>query len=329
MIQIVGPCAAETEEQLRLCAQTIPHGSILRAGIWKPRTSPDTFQGAGDEGLQWLARIRQEFGIAVATEVSTPEQVEKALQSGINHLWIGARTCANPIQVQTLADALAAAVQRGLPRPETIWVKNPVNDDATLWLGNIHRLQRTGIPVGAIHRGCNHHPCWHMAHTLRTQCPDIPLLLDPSHMTGDSELVPDCCLAAHALGYDGYMVEVHPHPSQALSDSRQQLPPDAWKSLSAQLQRLPHAEGDRELQWLRQEMDEVDDALWDTLLRRMDISRRIGNHKRQTGLEVLQPQRFSQILERRTEWAEKHNISPKSVQEIMEAIHRESVRVQK
>ena len=198
---------------------------IFRAGVWKPRTSPSSFQGAGEEALGWLKEVKDTFGIPVATEVATPEHVEAALKAGIDYLWIGARSSATPIVVQSLADSILD-LRFKIGDLKAIFIKNPVNADAALWIGNIERLEKTGLPVMAIHRGCNHQPCWHMAHAVRTARPDIPMLLDPSHLSGDAAQVPVLLQKITELGLNGAMIEVHNKPSEALSDAKQQISPD-------------------------------------------------------------------------------------------------------
>ena len=384
-IYIFGPCAAESEEQVMAVGRaiagcrmqnaectmqnaectmqnaqcTMQHAEctvIFRAGLWKPRTSPDTFQGVGEQGLAWLQRVQHELGMPVATEVATPEQTRLAMEAGIDYLWIGARTSANPIAVGEIVEAIqnsasayetptATKTKRAdaLLKLKGLFIKNPVNEDTALWIGNIKRLQQTGLPVYAIHRGCGHRPCWHMPYELRQAMPDLPILLDPSHMSGDAAQVPTLCHQAAELGLDGLMVEVHPCPEQALSDSKQQISPDGLRKLNAALLKqnatllklnatlpkqnaaLPKLD---ELVWLRAMMDEVDDRLWDTIRQRMDISRQIGIWKRQHGVEVLQPQRFEQIRQRRLAQARETDISDETVNTILDAIHKESVRKQ-
>ena len=278
---------------------------IFRAGAWKPRTSPHTFRGVGEEALGWLAEAKREFGMDVATEVATPEHVQKAIAAGIDYLWIGARTSANPMAVENLTPALSS---REGGQIKGILIKNPVNEDAALWIGNIERLEKTGIPVLAVHRGCGHRPCWAMAHQVRLARPDIPMLLDPSHMSGDSAKVPELMNKIFELGLDGAMVEVHCHPEQALSDAKQQIEPEG---LADQLRLTEHrpAPPDRvqtdlpnrdktELNWLRAEIDELDEKLWDTIAARMDVSRRIGEWKKANGVAPLQPGRYEEIVER-------------------------------
>ncbi len=333
-MNILGPCAAESEEQLLRIAQRISRVSrayltIFRAGIWKPRTSPDTFQGVGDVGLTWLQRVKREYGLPVATEVATPEQVRKALEAGMDYLWLGARTSANPILVQTLTDAIKEHPQA----LKGILVKNPVNEDAALWIGNIRRLQTTGLPIFAVHRGCNHRPCWAMAYQLRQEMPEVPLLLDPSHMSGDAARVSGLCRIAAELQYDGLMVEVHDNPQEALSDAKQQITPAELEQIQQQISdsetiQHPAAQRSNDLLWLRHMMDEVDDALWETIAKRMEVSRRIGAYKKANGIEVVQPDRFEQILTRRLAWAQNKSLTAGTVRQIMEALHAESIRVQ-
>ena len=312
---------------------------IFRAGVWKPRTSPSSFQGAGTEALQWLQEAKQQFGMEIATEVATPAHVTEALQAGIDYLWIGARTSANPIAVQEIADALLNTQYSLLTtRSETyrggqlkgIFIKNPVNEDAALWLGNIERLEQTGIPVMAIHRGCAHKPCWAMAHYIRTQRPDIPILLDPSHMSGDATKIPALMKKIDELQLDGAMIEVHHNPQEALSDSQQQIKPEEIRE--AYPYPLPKGKGkntgSQELAWLRAEIDELDDQLWETIVRRMEVSERIGEWKKAHGVQALQPQRYEEIVKQRKEWAEQKGLSEELVQNLFDAIHQESLKKQ-
>lgn len=317
---------------------------IFRAGVWKPRTSPSSFQGAGTEGLAWLQEVKQQFGIEIATEVATPAHVTEALQAGVDYLWIGARTSANPIAVQEIAEEIGKVVsseyrvqsteyrvQRGL---KGIFIKNPVNEDAALWLGDIERLEKTGIPVMAIHRGCAHKPCWAMAHYIRTQRPDIPILLDPSHMSGDATKIPALMKKIDELQLDGAMIEVHHNPQEALSDSQQQIKPEEvgkWSVVSGQRSVVSGQRSveNQELAWLRAEIDELDDQLWETIARRMEVSERIGEWKKEHGVQALQPQRYEEIVKQRKEWAEQKGLSEELVQNLFDAIHQESLKKQK
>lgn len=329
MTYIAGPCAAESEQQVLETARALASSGdiIFRAGVWKPRTRPDTFQGVGDEGLLWLSRVKRELGLPIATEVVIAEHVTKALKAGVDYLWIGARTSANPVAVATIGSAISDfRSQISDFRLRGILIKNPVNADAALWLGNIERLEATGVPVMAVHRGCSHQPYWEMAHQVRVARPDIPMLLDPSHMSGDAERVPSLSRVANELEYDGLMVEVHPYPEQALSDAQQQITPEVF----ADIRRAPNETYSTplELRWLRKMIDEVDDRLWNDIAQRMAVSRRIGEYKKAHQMEVIQPTRFEEITSKRLAWAEINGLSKESVKAILETIHQESIRMQ-
>ena len=344
---ILGPCSAESHEQVMETARQLKNacGSfpfIFRAGIWKPRTSPNTFQGVGEEGLAWLREVKEQFGVPVATEVATPEHVRIALEAGIDYLWIGARSSANPIVVQSIADEIQRFKDLKIQRfkdsnlhnysLKAVLIKNPVNADGRLWIGNIERLEKTGVPVIAVHRGCNHAPCWSMAHEVRLARPNIPMLLDPSHMSGDAKKVPELMKKVKELGLDGAMVEVHNNPSAALSDAKQQITPEGLTASMSDQDRYaerpsatdrPQTESaDRfELNWLRAEMDELDERLWETIDERMEVSRKIGEWKKANGVAPLQPERYQEIVERlkaRGEFALR----------VWNLIHEESLRVQ-
>ena len=317
----------------QLSAVCIRHSDcrfIFRAGAWKPRTSPKSFQGAGIEALQWLQEVRDRFGMEVATEVATPEHVEHALKAGIDYLWIGARTSANPIAVE----AIAEAIRNYQSTVKGILIKNPVNADAELWLGNIERLEKTGVPVMAIHRGCNHRPCWELAHKVRTARPDIPMLLDPSHMSGDASKVPALLSKVEELGLNGAMIEVHCCPEKALSDNNQQITPmilrDYLDSIVSRLclVSLICPPDEAELNWLRAEIDEIDEALWDTIAQRMDVSARIGAWKKAHGVAPLQPERYQQIVEKLKSRAESQE-SRDFMLRLYNLIHEESLRQQR
>ncbi len=335
-ILVAGPCAAESKQQVLSTAEKLASvvkrtGArlIYRAGLWKPRTSPHSFQGVGEEGLTWLQETVQLTNLPVATEVSTPEQVHMALHARIPYLWLGARTCANPIAVQELADV----IRQSNYCPEGVLIKNPVNEDAHLWLGNIERMESVGVPVIAVHRGCNHRPCWRMAYQLRQLRADIPLLLDPSHMSGERAMVPLLANKAAALHYDGWMIEVHPTPEQALSDSRQQITPDELEHLISDLKNFSDEKEALdntpiELRWLRAEIDEIDDTLWTAIAERMDIVRHIGEVKQQNHLDAYQPNRYQAMLAQRMEWADKNGLPREAVRSILDVIHDASVSLQ-
>ena len=296
---------------------------IFRAGVWKPRTSPSTFQGAGEEALVWLREVKDTFGIPVATEVATPEHVEAALKAGIDYLWIGARTSANPIAVQTLAASLNNPNNRN--NLKGLLIKNPVNADAALWIGNIERLEKTGLPVMAIHRGCNHQPCWHMAHTVRTARPDIPMLLDPSHLSGDAAQVPALLQKITELGLDGAMIEVHCNPAAALSDKAQQIKPE---NLSTLINPNTQINPNIELAWLRAEIDELDEQLWETIAARMAVSQRIGAWKKAHGIAPLQPERYQMIGERLKVKGERLGLPEEFIKHVWDLIHEQSLKKQ-
>lgn len=312
---------------------------IFRAGVWKPRTSPYTFQGAGVAALSWLQEVKTQFGVPVATEVATREHVEAALQAGIDYLWIGARSSATPIVVQTLADSIAEQQSKNaklnIPNAlKGILIKNPVNADAALWIGNIERLEKTGVPVIAVHRGCNHRPCWSMAHTVRNARPDIPMLLDPSHMSGKAAKVPELMEKIETLALDGAMVEVHCCPEQALSDRKQQITPEEMMERIQNSEVRGQNSGDLELNWLRAEIDELDEQIWDSIAARMDVSKRIGEWKKEHGIAPLQPERYKEIVKELKIKNEKLRMNGLPLSEqfmlnIWEMIHEESLRQQR
>lgn len=263
--------------------------------------------------------------MAIATEVATPEHVAAALEAGVDYLWIGARSSATPIVVQSLADSILD-LRFKIGDLKGILIKNPVNADAELWLGNIERLEKTGVPVMAVHRGCGHQPCWAMAHKVRTARPDIPMLLDPSHMSGDASKVPGLMGKIAELGLDGAMIEVHCKPEAALSDRQQQISPEALGALGA-LGSLGSLE-DIELNWLRAEIDELDERLWETIAARMDVSARIGEWKKAHGVAPLQPERYQTIVERINELTNERGLSTDFALRLWDLIHEESLRRQ-
>ena len=338
---IAGPCAAESEQQVLETASQLASMArkdsdeqwVFRAGIWKPRTSPDTFQGVGEEGLAWLQRVKTETGLPVATEVATPEHIRLALAAGIDYLWLGARTTANPILVQRLADTLAKEVSAGARC--TVLVKNPVNEDGGLWAGNIERIQRAGCPVIAVLRGCNHRPCWGMAHMFRMTYPNIPMLIDPSHMGGDSEKILPLLQKGKELQFDGAMIEVHISPDSALSDSRQQITPTLLDEILRTVgmpfasRELPAKAGtNNALAWYRAQIDEIDDQLWDLIAQRMQVSKQIGIWKHTHEVPCYQPTRYEQMVSDRIAWGEQHKIDAETIKGIYDIIHTASLKKQ-
>lgn len=245
----------------------------------------------------------------------------------MDYLWIGARTSANPLAVQAIADSLSNRSNSNiLSNLKGILIKNPVNADSALWLGNIERLEKTGVPVMAVHRGCGHQPCWAMAHKVRIARPDIPMLLDPSHMSGDASKVPELMGKIAELGLDGAMIEVHYKPEAALSDARQQISPEALGTIET-LGALGSLE-DIELNWLRAEIDELDERLWETIAARMDVSARIGEWKKAHGVAPLQPERYKEIVEKLRTKSEELGLDNEFVKQVWNSIHKESLRRQ-
>ena len=298
--------------------------------MWKPRTNPHTFQGAGAQALEWLAEVKRTYGMAIATEVATPEHVAAALEAGVDYLWIGARSSANPMAVQAIADKIQDGVKRlqdASLQVKGLLIKNPVNADAELWLGNIERLEKTGVPVMAVHRGCGHQPCWAMAHKVRLARPDIPMLLDPSHMSGDASKVPGLMGKIAELGLDGAMIEVHYKPEEALSDRKQQITPE--ELVFPEVPDFPENPERLELNWLRAEIDELDERLWDTLAARMDVSARIGEWKKAHGVAPLQPERVKIIGERLKVKGERLGLDEAWMLRVWDLIHEESLKQQK
>ncbi len=329
---IAGPCSAESEEQVLAVAEALKGFglSLFRAGIWKPRTRPGSFEGVGAKGLPWLQRVRRELGIPVTTEVATAEHVELALDYGVDVLWVGARTTANPFAVQEIADSL-----RGVDIP--LLVKNPVNPDIELWLGAIERFSNAGVKrLGAIHRGFSSYaekcfrntPRWQLPLELRRRIPDLPLLCDPSHIAGKRELVMSLCQQAMDLNFDGLMIETHCNPVCALSDARQQVTPDELALLLDRLVHRSSANSEGEFQLYRRQIDEIDEELVRLLAKRMDISRSIGELKREKGLTVFQPFRYRETMEHCTACCRGGALDADSVREIFEIIHSESIRQQ-
>ena len=329
---IAGPCSAETEEQVMKTAwQLAKKGChMFRAGVWKPRTKPGGFEGNGLKALPWLKRVKKETGMLVATEVATPTHVEQALAHGIDILWIGARTSANPFAMQDLADAL-----RGTDA--TVLVKNPVNPDLELWIGALERINQAGITkLAAIHRGFSSYdkkiyrnlPMWQIPIELRRRIPDLPIINDPSHIGGRRELVAPLCQQAMDLGFDGLLVEAHCDPDKAWSDAKQQVTPDVLDyilSLIVVRDETVTTEGIHEL---RNQIDELDNQLMDLLAKRMRVCREIGQYKKEHNMTVLQPVRYSEILDKRGAQGVLCGMDAEFVKKIFENVHEESVRQQ-
>lgn len=333
---IAGPCSAESEEQVLSTARSLADANIdlFRAGIWKPRTRPNSFEGIGIPALKWLNKVQSETGLKVCTEVANTQHVEACLEHKIDVLWIGARTTVSPFAVQEIADAL-----KGTNTP--VLVKNPINPDLKLWIGAIERLQKAGIEkVGAIHRGFStyetekyrNQPRWQVAIELKRTFPDIMLICDSSHICGSRPLLEQVSQKALDLNYDGIMLEVHPNPDTALSDAKQQITPDAFKSIKERLQYRPSESSDRAfqetLQNLRLQIDEIDDEVVSLMNSRMQIIDSIGEYKKRNNISILQTKRWSEILERCIAKGEDMGMNPDFVRNYLQAIHQESINRQ-
>lgn len=333
---IAGPCSAESEEQVVNTAKAIDALGIVkvfRAGLWKPRTRPGSFEGAGMAALPWLQRVKAETGLLTMTEVATAQHVEACLKAGVDMLWIGARTTPNPFSIQEIADAL-----RGVDIP--VFVKNPINPDLQLWIGALERLANAGITrLGAIHRGFSwfertpfrNSPMWEFPIRLKAAFPDLEVLCDPSHIAGSREKLGGIAQQALDLGLSGLMVEVHQDPANACSDAEQQLTPTDYKELVDSLifrQASPTAGMQDRLQGLRDLIDQLDEEVLQKLGTRMDIAERIGDEKRIQQVAILQPERWDSIMRRMLALSDHLGLSASFVAEFMDAIHRESIRRQ-
>ena len=329
---IAGPCSAETEEQVLATArQLAAHGiKIFRAGIWKPRTKPGGFEGIGVEGLEWLKKVKAETGMYVATEVATKAHVEAAVAAGIDILWIGARTSANPFAMQEIADALVGI-------DATVLVKNPVNPDLELWIGAMQRIYNAGIRrLGAIHRGFSSYgkhlyrnlPQWHIPMELGRRIPNLPIFCDPSHIGGKRELVAPLAQQAVDMGFEGLIIESHCDPDCAWSDKSQQITPDVLNYILNMLVHRDTKQTTENLNILRQQIDQIDNELLEVLNKRMRISREIGQYKKEHSMQIVQIGRYDDIIKSRMKLAEEMGMSPDFMKDVLVAIHDESVRQQ-
>ncbi len=329
---IAGPCSAESEEQVMTTARQLAMKGChnFRAGVWKPRTKPGGFEGHGEKALPWLKRVKDETHMLVATEVATPEHVELALKYGIDILWVGARTSANPFAMQALADAL-----RGVDVP--VFVKNPVNPDLELWIGAMERLNQAGVKrLGAIHRGFSSYdkkiyrnlPMWQIPIELRRRIPELPLISDPSHIGGRRELIAPLCQQAMDLGFDGLIVESHCDPDRAWSDAKQQVTPDVLDYILSLLVVRDERVTTEGIHELRKQIDELDNQLMDLLAKRMRVCREIGQYKKEHNMTVLQHARYSEILDKRGAQGSLCGMDTEFVKKVFESVHEESVRQQ-
>ncbi len=333
---ISGPCSAESEEQVyETCRQLAAEGrvSVLRAGIWKPRTRPDSFEGLGEEALPWLINAGKSFGLPVAVEVANKNHVEKALSSGVDIIWVGARTTVNPFAVQEIADAV-----KGTNVP--VMIKNPVNPDLELWLGAFERFEKVGMnDLVAIHRGFSMYkhpkyrnvPSWEIPIALGERRSDIPLLCDPSHISGNRELLLEISQKAMDLNFDGLMIESHITPDKAWSDAAQQLTPSALTILLDNLvlrSRQVSASAADQLREKRAKVSNLDDRIFELIAARMVISDEVGQLKRDNNIMILQQEHWAKIIQERLDRAEEYGLSKDFIRKLMDAIHQESIRHQ-
>jgi chorismate mutase len=334
---IAGPCSAETEDQLVATAHLLKNTgrvTALRAGIWKPRTRPGEFEGIGSIGLEWLKRAKAETGLPTAVEVATAKHVEEALAAGVDILWVGARSTANPFTVQEIADAL-----KGHDVP--VMVKNPVNPDISLWIGAIERINNAGITkLAAIHRGFSSYeksafrnePMWDIAIHLKTLAPHLPIICDPSHISGNRDLIGYVSQKALDLDMQGLMIESHIDPSVAWTDAKQQVTPAALSDLIDHLTlRKPDttdAQVNDKLSELRNNIDKIDDLLIQKIAERMKIAEQIGTYKKENNITILQVSRWDEILHKRINYGKALKLNPDFTEKLLELIHTESIRRQ-
>jgi len=334
---IAGPCSAETEEQLVATAHLLANTgrvSALRAGIWKPRTRPGEFEGIGSVGLEWLKRAKEETGLPTTVEVATGKHVEEALKAGVDILWVGARSTVNPFTVQEIADAL-----KGVDVP--VMVKNPVNPDLSLWIGALERINNAGITkLAAIHRGFSSYektafrnePMWDIAIHLKTLAPHLPLICDPSHISGNRELIGYVSQKALDLDMQGLMIESHIDPNVAWTDAKQQVTPTALAELIDRLTlrkpEIRNTEVNDKLAELRNNIDKIDDLIIQKMAERMQIAEKIGHYKKDNNITILQVNRWEEILNKRINYGKALKLSPEFTEKLLELVHAESIRKQ-
>lgn len=336
-IVISGPCSAETETQLVETAKRLAKTGkvdVLRAGIWKPRTRPGSFEGVGTKGLPWLQHAKSETGLPIAVEVATGKQVEDALHFEVDILWIGARTTVNPFSVQEIADAL-----RGVDVP--VFIKNPINPDLELWTGAVERIAKAGIEdIGLIHRGFSSYgntdyrnaPMWHLAIEMKRRNPEIPIINDPSHISGRRDNLQELAQKAIDLDYDGLMIESHIDPDNAWSDAKQQITPEVLAALLDGIkwrkEEVDEAAYHAVLEKLRQQINHLDDELLQILGQRMKIADAIGKFKKENNITILQTTRWNEILERAFKKGEILGLSKEFITKYFDAVHMESINHQ-
>jgi chorismate mutase len=332
---IAGPCSAETQEQVLAVAEKIDKQKVnyFRAGIWKPRTRPGSFEGVGSIGLEWLKEVRSTYNQAVCTEVANARHVEECLKADIDLLWIGARTTTNPFAVQEIADALKGT-------DVEVLIKNPINPDLNLWRGAIERIQLAGITkIGAIHRGFSKYgqhkyrnePQWQIPIELKRTNPELPIICDPSHMGGKREYITPLSQKAYDLSFNGLMIESHCTPDEAWSDAAQQVTPDVFNSILDTLVVSfvsPNSEAQKSLLELRNEIDELDTQMIETIKQRMQVIKKIGLYKKEHQMTILQAKRWTEILEKNTELAKRLDLDTIMIEEILESLHQSSINLQ-
>lgn len=334
---IAGPCSAESQEQMLKTAmelKEIPAVKVFRAGIWKPRTRPNNFEGLGEIALPWLKEVKDQTGLKISTEVATAKHVELALKYGVDILWVGARTTANPFSVQEIADAL-----KGVDIP--VMVKNPINADLQLWIGALERLNLAGITkMLAIHRGFSvadklefrNAPMWKIPMELKVKFPNLPLICDPSHITGNRNLISVVAQKAMDLDYDGLIIETHPDPDKAWSDASQQVTPSALREIISSLKLKNELSNNQqfqdELSSLRSQIDRLDNELLHVLKLRNDIILKIAQEKMNQNVTALQKSRFEEMLKERLDLAAKYGLNQNYIKSIFDSIHEESVQIQ-
>ena len=332
---ISGPCSAETEAQVVETAQRLASSGkvdALRAGIWKPRTRPGSFEGIGAKGLVWLQQAKKITGLPVAVEVATAKQVEDALHFDVDILWIGARTTVNPFSVQEVADAL-----RGADVP--VLIKNPINPDLELWTGAVERVAKSGIKqLGLIHRGFSSYgnteyrnaPMWHLAIEMKRRNPELLMINDPSHISGRRDILLEVAQKAIDLDYDGLMIESHIDPDNAWSDAMQQVTPERLAELLGEIvwrreEDVASAEYHQALEKLRNQINHLDDELMQVLSQRMKVAEKIAAYKKENNITILQTSRWNEILNRACQRAEKLGLSKEFITKYFDAVHMESI----
>lgn len=334
---IFGPCSAESREQVLETASQLKAGDVpflLRAGTWKPRTRPGSFEGRGEEALKWLKDIKEELQIPITTEVATAEHVEICLKYDVDVLWVGARTTVNPFSVQEIADAL-----QGVDIP--VMVKNPIHPDLGLWIGAMERLNRAGIDkLAAIHRGFHYQdnypyrnlPNWELAIELKRRYPVLPIICDASHISGTPEIIPRVAQRAMNLYMDGLLIETHYNPKVALSDAKQQITPEHLFSILDKLEIRKPTTGDAhftdELHRLRTRIDNIDESLMELLSERMKMVEEIGIQKKEKNVAIFQLERWIEIIENYKDWGSQLDLSDEFIRRFLEALHLESIEIQ-